>query len=172
MQSRRHPKSFAMRTHYQGAREGKHMTTLFDRTLLFALPAAFAVLQFLMPVQAEMLPAKDEKAVQAVVQRQLAAFEADDATKAFSYAAPELRKAIGSPAAFMAMVKNSYPVVYRPASVTFLKAEGSGNEAVQKVQMMDASGTSYLAVYSLQRQKDKTWRISGCAVVENKGRMT
>ena len=119
-----------------------------------------------------MLPAKDEKALQAVVQKQLAAFEADDATKAFSYAAPELRKAIGSPAAFIAMVKNSYPVVYRPASVIFLKAEGSANQAVQKVQMMDASGTSYLAVYSLQRQKDKTWRISGCAVVENKGRMT
>ena len=91
--------------------------------------------------------------------------------KAFSYAAPELRKSIGSSAAFMAMVKNSYPVVYRPASVVFLKAEGSGDDVVQKVQMLDASGTSYLAVYSLQRQKDKTWRISGCAVVENKGRM-
>ena len=147
------------------------MTTLFKRALIFSLPAAFAVLQFLMPVQAEMLSAKDEKAVQAVVQSQLAAFAADDASKAFSFAAPELRKAIGSPAAFMAMVKNSYPVVYRPASVAFLKPDGSGDEVVQRVQMLDANGTSYLAVYSLQRKKDKTWRISGCAVVENKGRM-
>ena len=147
------------------------MTTLFKRALIFSLPAAFAVLQFLMPVQAEMLSAKDEKAVQTVVQSQLAAFAADDASKAFSFAAPELRKAIGSPAAFMAMVKNSYPVVYRPASVAFLKPDGSGDEVVQRVQMLDANGTSYLAVYSLQRQKDKTWRISGCAVVENKGRM-
>ena len=147
------------------------MTTLFKRALLFSLSAAFAVLQFLMPVQAEMLSAKDEKAVQTVVQSQLAAFAADDASKAFSFAAPELRKAIGSPAAFMAMVKNSYPVVYRPASVAFLKPDGSGDEVVQRVQMLDANGTSYLAVYSLQRQKDKTWRISGCAVVENKGRM-
>ena len=96
------------------------MTTLFKRALIFSLPAAFAVLQFLMPVQAEMLSAKDEKAVQAVVQSQLAAFAADDASKAFSFAAPELRKAIGSPAAFMAMVKNSYQVVYRPASVALL----------------------------------------------------
>ena len=147
------------------------MTTLFKRALLFALPAALAILQLLMPVQAEMLSVKDEKAVQAVVQSQLAAFATDDASKAFSYATPELRKAIGSPAAFMAMVKNSYPVVYRPASVAFLKAEGSGDDIVQKVQMLDASGTSYLAVYSLQRQKDKTWRISGCSVVENRGRM-
>ena len=147
------------------------MTTLFKRALIFSMPAAFAVLQFLMPVQAEMLSAKDEKAVQTVVQSQLAAFATDDASKAFSFAAPELRKAIGSPAAFMAMVKNSYPVVYRPASVAFLRPEGSGDEVVQRVQMLDAIGTSYLAVYSLQRQKDKTWRISGCTIVENKGRM-
>ncbi len=128
-------------------------------------------LQILMPVRAEALSAKDEKAVQAVVQSQLAAFAKDDADKAFSYAAPELRKVIGSSAAFMAMVKNSYPVVYRPASVAFLKPEGSGGDVIQRVQMLDASGASWLALYSLQRQKDKTWRISGCTVVENKGRM-
>ena len=124
-----------------------------------------------MPVHAQALSAKDEKAVQTVVQNQLAAFARDDAVRAFSYAAPELRKTIGSSAAFMAMVKNSYPVVYRPASVAFLKPDGSGDEVVQRVQMLDVNGTSYLAVYSLQRQKDKTWRINGCAVVENKGRM-
>ena len=147
------------------------MTNLLKRAFLFALPAVFLAFQTLIPVHAEALSAKDEKAVQTVVQNQLAAFAKDDADKAFSYAAPELRKTIGSSAAFMAMVKSSYPVVYRPASVVFLKAEGSGDDVVQKVQMLDASGTSYLAVYSLQRQKDKTWRISGCAVVENKGRM-
>ena len=147
------------------------MTTLYNRALMFALIATFAALQALMPVQAQAISARDDKAVQAVVQSQLAAFAADDAKRAFSYATPELRKVFGSPATFMAMVKNSYPVVYRPASVAFLKPEGSGNEAVQRVQMLDADGTSYLAVYSLQRQKDMTWRISGCAVVENKGRM-
>ena len=147
------------------------MNQFLKRAFLFAVPAIFVALQTLIPVQARALSAKDEKAVQAVVQSQLAAFARDDADKAFSYAAPELRKTIGNASAFMAMVKNSYPVVYRPASVAFLKAEGSGDDIVQKVQMLDASGTSYLAVYSLQRQKDKTWRISGCTVVENKGRM-
>ena len=147
------------------------MTQLLKRAFLFALPAIFVALQTLIPVHARALSAKDEKAVQAVVQSQLAAFARDDADKAFSYAAPELRKTIGNASAFMAMVKNSYPVVYRPASVAFLKAEGSGDDVVQKVQMLDASGSSYLAVYSLKRQKDNTWRIGGCTVVENKGRM-
>ena len=147
------------------------MTQLLKRAFLFALPAIFVALQTLIPVHARALSAKDEKAVQAVVQSQLAAFARDDADKAFSYAAPELRKTIGNASAFMAMVKNSYPVVYRPASVAFLRLESSGDDVIQRVQMLDASGAFYLAVYSLQRQKDKTWRISGCAVVENKGRM-
>ena len=147
------------------------MTQLLKRVFLFAIPLIFVAFQTLIPLHAGALSVKDEKAVQAVVQSQLAAFARDDADRAFSYAAPELRKTIGSSAAFMAMVKNSYPVVYRPASVAFLKAEGSGDDIVQKVQMLDASGASYLAVYSLLRQKDKTWRISGCTVVENKGRM-
>ena len=147
------------------------MTHLVQRAFQFVLPAVFMALQALMPAHAEALSAKDEKAVQAVVQSQLAAFANDDADKAFSYAAHELRKTIGNASAFMAMVRNGYPVVYRPASVAFLKPEGTGNDVVQRVQMLDASGASYLAVYSLQRQKDKTWRISGCVVVENKGRM-
>ena len=160
-----------MRIHLQYLKWAIDMTQLLKRAFLFAVPAIFVALQTLIPVHARALSAKDEKAVQAVVQSQLAAFARDDADNAFSYAAPELRKTIGNASAFMAMVKNSYPVVYRPASVAFLKAEGSGDDVVQKVQMLDASGTSYLAVYSLQRQKDKTWRISGCTVVENKGRM-
>ena len=133
--------------------------------------ALFLTLSALLPAHANGLSAHDEKAVQAVVQNQLAAFAKDDDEKAFSYATPALRKSIGSSSAFMAMVKGSYPVVYRPASVVFLKPEKSVDDVIQRVQMLDASGASWLAVYSLQRQKDKTWRISGCSVVENKGRM-
>jgi hypothetical protein len=148
------------------------MKHLLKRAFLLALPVAFLALQCLMPVRAEALSAKDEKAVQTVVQSQLTAFAKDDADKAFSYAAPELRKSIGSSAAFMAMVKGSYPVVYRPASVAFLKPESTGDDIIQRVQMLDASGASWLAVYNLQRQKDKTWRISGCVLVQNRNRAT
>lgn len=113
----------------------------------------------------------DEKSVRSVVQAQLAALAKDDATKAFSYAAPNVRKAIGTARRFLSMVQNDYPVVYRPASVAFLKPEGDGDEVVQRVQMQDASGNAWLAIYSLQRQKGNLWRITGCAVIENKGRM-
>lgn len=148
------------------------MTTFFNRLLRWALALALLGSQAAVALHAEALLAKDEKAVQTVVQNQLAAFAKDDADKAFSFAAPELRKSIGSSSAFMAMVKSGYPVVYRPASVTFLKPESIGDDAVQRVQMLDSGGASWLAVYSLQRQKDKTWRISGCMLVENRNRAT
>lgn len=121
--------------------------------------------------QAAPLSPADEKTVRLVVQAQLAAFAKDDADKAFSYAAPNVQQAVGTASSFLAMVQRSYPVVYRPASLAFLKPEGQDDQAVQRVQMLDASGESWLAVYSLQRQKNKSWRITGCAVLANKGRM-
>lgn len=113
----------------------------------------------------------DAKAVRQVVEAQLAALAADDAVKAFSYAAPNVREAVGSAEGFLAMVQRGYPVVYRPATVAFLKANGKDDDVIQRVQMVDAEGDSWLAIYSLQRQKNRTWRITGCSVVENKGRM-
>ena len=135
-------------------------------TLALLLLQAFTI-----PAHAQALTSADEKNVRAVVEGQLAAFAKDDATKAFSFAAPNVREAVGNAPDFLTMVRRDYPVVYRPASVAFLKVEGKDGDALQRVQMLDASGNSWLALYSLARQKDKSWRITGCVVVENKGRM-
>ena len=63
--------------------------------------------------QTESVPADEAKAVRAVVEAQLAAFAADDAKRAFSYAAPSMREMFGTPERFMEMVRTGYPVVYR-----------------------------------------------------------
>ena len=123
-------------------------------------------------VRAAALMASDEKNIRAVVQGQLDALARDDAAKAFSFAAPNVREALGTAPRFMDMVQRGYPVVYRPASVAYLKAEGSRNEAIQRVQMTDQAGEPWLATYTLQRQKNRSWRITGCTVTENRGRMT
>ena len=137
-------------------------------SLLFA---AIASMMLVAAVHAAPLTPADEKNVRATVEGQLAALARDDASRAFSFAADNVREAIGTAPAFIAMVRRDYPVVYRPASVAFLKPELRGDQVIQRVQMMDASGDAWLAIYSLQRQKNKSWRITGCAVVENKGRM-
>lgn len=135
-------------------------------TLLFFLLAMAA------QAHADDVPDADAKGARAVIQAQLKAFAADDAKSAFSFATPQLREAFGSPENFIAMVRRSYPVVYRPASVAFLKPEQDGDAVTQAVHMTDANGTLWLALYRVERQPDLRWRISACQVVEARGQVT
>jgi hypothetical protein len=76
----------------------------------------------------------------------------------------------GTAAQFIRMVRGAYPVVYRPAAVLFLKPELAQDELVQPVHMTDQSGATWLALYRLQRQDDKSWRIGGCVLVPRAGK--
>ena len=137
--------------------------------LLFAL----ALTGFLhAAAAAEPVSAADTQAVRAVVEAQLAAFAADDGQRAFSYAAPSIRAMFGTPERFMAMVRGSYPVVYRPSAVVFLHPAWVQGQLVQRVHLTDAAGALWLAVYSLERQGDDSWRISGCTLQPSAGTMT
>jgi hypothetical protein len=148
----------------RGAAMTRHfarISLLLGLTLLLHLPAA-----------AQTPPAEQTNAMRAVVEAQLAAFADDDAARAFSYAAPAIREMFGTPERFLAMVRAGYPVVYRPASVTFLAPHQVEGQWIQGVHMTDASGALWLAVYRLERQADRSWRISGCDVRPASGRMT
>lgn len=113
----------------------------------------------------------DEQGVRDVVEAQLAALARDDAATAFSFAAPNVRASVGTASRFMEMVRTAYPALYRPASTAFLKPEAHHGQVIQRVQLTDEGGSAWLALYSLQRQKDNSWRITGCQVIPNRGRM-
>ena len=130
-----------------------------------------AALMLVAPMHSLALTEADEKGVRTVVEAQLAALAHDDAAAAFSFAAPNVRAAVGTASRFMDMVRKSYPAIYRPASTAFLKPEEHHGQVIQRVQIMDEDGSAWLALYSVQRQKDRSWRITGCQVVPNKGRM-
>ena len=116
--------------------------------------------------------AADAKAVRGVIEAQLAAFAADDADKAFSYAAPGIRAMFVTAERFLAMVREGYPVVYRPGSVTFLKPEWIRDKLIQRVQMTDAARAPWMVVYELERQADRTWRIAACVAARGAARST
>lgn len=131
----------------------------------FAAPSAAAA-------ESAAVSLAEAKQVRAVIEAQLKALAADDATAAFALAAPAIREQFGSADRFIAMVRNGYPVVYRPASVAFLKPERAERRIiVQAVHLTDADGTLWLARYQLERQADRTWRISGCEVSPAEGRV-
>ena len=129
---------------------------------LVALAACAALLAG--AAHAEGVSAADSRAVRAVVEAQLKALSADRAEQAFSYAAPAIRQQFGDANVFMAMVRQSYAMLISPRSVSYFRPEGAGGVITQGVQFRDAEGRLWRAVYELQRQSDKRWRISGCAV--------
>ena len=148
------------------------MSSIQRRCISLLLAASFAGLVGVANAQSAAVSGDEAKAMRAVVEAQLAAFAADDAKRAFSYAAPSIREMFGTPDRFMAMVRAGYPVVYRPASVIFLVPLRSQGQLFQGVQMTDTGGSLWLATYRLERQPDGNWRISGCDVQPSSGKMT
>jgi hypothetical protein len=102
--------------------------------------------------------------VQQVVQQQMRALATQDAMQAFALADADLRLQFGTADAFLATVREQYPMLLHPASVLFLKPETDGTIAMQKVRLTDEDGASWSLTYLLNRQQDNQWRISGCLV--------
>jgi hypothetical protein len=146
--------------------------TRLARAFIRLLAATSLSLLALGTARADPVSQDDTRAIRAVVEAQLAAFAADDAVRAFSYAAPTIKAMFGTPERFLAMVRSGYPVVYRPSSVVFLSPERIQGQLVQGVHLTDASGALWLAVYQLERQPDRSWRINGCNVQPSAGKMT
>jgi hypothetical protein len=119
---------------------------------------------------AAVLAQDDARAVRSVIQAQLDAFAADDAERAFSYASATIRTQFGDAATFMAMVRAGYPMVVRPATVSFFLAREADGAVWQVVQLRDRAGRLWKATYQLERQADAGWRINGCAVVADDGK--
>ena len=108
----------------------------------------------------------DQAAIRTVIEHQLAAFQRDDAAAAFSYASPGIQAKFGTPDIFMEMVRTGYQPVYRPRETEFRELVASPAGLVQKVLFVGPDGRPVLALYSMERQDDGSWRISGCVLVE------
>jgi len=136
------------------------MTTLL-RTVVLALSL---LLQFNAHAESKAIAEADAQSIRSVIEAQLAAFSVDDAQTAFSFASEGIQQTFGTAENFLAMVKATYPVVYRPATVLFLEPEQVAEEIMQGVEMADEDDRLWLAIYQMQRQPDNTWRISGCVL--------
>lgn len=116
-------------------------------------------------VLADGLSAADQEDIRVVIRGQLAAFQADDAAKAFSFAAPAIRQQFGNnPQKFLEMVKIGYQPVYRPRSVLFGELKMLSGVMVQEMYIIDQNGRSLVALYTMERQADGNWRIAGCVL--------
>ena len=95
-----------------------------------------------------------------VITDQIAAFQADDFDTAFTYASPNIKRLFGSPERFGQMVREGYPMVYRPAEVTMLESRAMGERVQQRVMIRDAAGRLHMLSYHMIDTGDG-WQING-----------
>ncbi len=127
------------------------------------LLAAILALSLLAPaVQAQ------QSAIPRVIQDQIAAFQADDFGAAFTHASPSIKRMFGSPERFGRMVRNGYPMVYRPQDVTMLEQRPSGPGVVQRVLIRDQSGQLHTLDYQMI-DTESGWLINGVRIVDAPG---
>jgi hypothetical protein len=121
------------------------------------------------PAGAQQVSESDAAAFRQIISDQIAAFNADNGAKAWSYAAPSIKQMFPTPDVFMSMVKNGYQPVYRQKSFAFGDIKQSGDRPVQEVTIIDLEGNVWTALYTMQKQPDGSWKISACTLVKVPG---
>ena len=117
-----------------------------------------------LPASAAGVADVDARAVQVVIEAQLASFASGNAERAFSYASAAIRLQFGDAASFMSMVRASYPMLLQRAATSYFVPELADGTVVQKLQLRDRAGRLWLVTYQLQQQADARWRVNGCMV--------
>ena len=104
---------------------------------------------------------------QAIVERQFEAFARDDAEAPYALASPTIKQMFEDADHFMAMVRNRYPAVYRHRSVEFGDFAELDDEASLNATLVDNDNVVWTALYSLRREPNGDWLISGCILVKS-----
>jgi hypothetical protein len=106
--------------------------------------------------------------IEGVIQGQIDAFLADDFATAFGFASPAIRGIFRDPDRFGTMVREGYPMVWRPAEVTFLDLEERSGRVVQKVLIRDREGALHVLAYQML-QTETGWQINGVSILRAPG---
>ena len=107
----------------------------------------------------------DKVIIRQAIEKQLQAFQENDADSAFAFASPTIQQQFATPEKFMSAVENEYQAVYRPRAVMFRGFKTIDNYPAQVLILMDEKGDLTQAIYVMQYQRDRTWRIHGCFLV-------
>ena len=121
------------------------------------IPAVFVILAFCLPAKA------DEAAIKSVISSQIEAFQADDFDTAFTFASPMIQGIFGTPENFGTMVRQGYPMVWRPADVQFLGTEMVAGKLWMNVMIRDASGRLHVLGYQMITGENG-WKINAVQV--------
>ena len=104
--------------------------------------------------------------IQATIDQQLRAFEADDFDEAFTYASPNLQRLFQTPQNFERMVTQGYPMVWRYSGFRFLELREQGGALWQRVMITDDKGAIHILDYRML-ETPEGWRINGVQILDS-----
>ncbi|MCA3505687.1 MAG: DUF4864 domain-containing protein [Rhodobacter sp.] len=107
-------------------------------------------------------------AIETVIQQQFDAFRAEDVGTAFSFASPNIKGMFGTPENFGRMVRDGYPMVWRPAEVQFLDLRRVAGNLWQRVMVTDQAGRTHLLDYQMV-ETGQGWQINGVQILPQAG---
>ena len=109
--------------------------------------------------------ADETGSAQAVIGGQIDSFKAERHGEAFSYATPGLRMMFRNEANFIRMVKKGYMPIYGARDYRFGRTRVDGATLYQEVLLTGPNGRSWVALYTMARAKDGSWKIAGVRLV-------
>jgi hypothetical protein len=98
--------------------------------------------------------------IEGVIRSQIEAFLVDDFATAFTYASPNIKGMFGSPERFGMMVRQGYPMVWRPGEVRYLELRNDRAGLVQRVLIVDRAGVPHMLDY-MMIETAEGWQING-----------
>ncbi|NOE28287.1 DUF4864 domain-containing protein [Ruegeria sp. HKCCD6157] len=104
--------------------------------------------------------------IEANISAQIQAFKADDFATAFTFASPSIQRLFQNPDNFGAMVRNGYPMVWRPSDIRFLELREIAGALWQKVMITDANGRVHILDYQMI-PLEGGWKINGVQLLGN-----
>jgi hypothetical protein len=104
-------------------------------------------------------------AIEGTIASQIEAFRADDFAQAFTFASPNIRQMFGTSDNFGRMVRQGYPMVWRPGQLKFLELRNEQGLLWQKVMVQDQDGIFFVLDYQMIETPDG-WRINGVYLVQ------
>ncbi|RKF14933.1 DUF4864 domain-containing protein [Roseovarius spongiae] len=106
-----------------------------------------------------------EGPIREVISAQIEAFQTDDFTRAFTYASPNIRRIFGTSRNFGAMVRNGYPMVWRPKDLRFLGLARRDGALWQDVMIRDGEGRVHILEYEMI-EDENGWKINAVRLRE------
>ena len=108
------------------------------------------------------------EAVRHTISSQIDAFKDNDVKKAYTFAAPNIQAQFPNPDIFGLMVRNGYPVIWKPKNYKFTTFKDFGNRCIQRVLFLSYDGSLETYDYILDKYGNQ-WKIAGVLTINSAG---